>query len=216
MKTKRPWLWPLRQAGGWVRGCGVALWSAARSAVLDPVSRRHLAIVVAALLVCTYAGGILCYVSLTPELGIRCAFTPVVNHFYPEFLVGEDQQPLQLGDTILQIGHQRIENWPQLLRAQIDLNRQQPDPADPRAVEFQDGHKVFRVRAQRSDGTEHVVWCRLGPPPAATLVPSLLWFFLKIGLFAVGAIVFWKRPEEPYAGLFFLLCIVSLRLPGRL
>ncbi len=53
------------------------------------------------------------------------------------------------------------------------------------------------------------MWLRVGRPPYETLVPSLLWFSLKIGLFAVGAIVFWKRPEDRSAPLFFLLCIVS-------
>ncbi len=33
---------------------------------------------------------------------------------------------------------------------------------------------------------------------------------LKIGLFVVGAIVFWKRPGDSAAAHFFLLCIVSL------
>jgi transcriptional regulator with GAF, ATPase, and Fis domain len=41
-------------------------------------------------------------------------------------------------------------------------------------------------------------------------VPSILWFFLKIGLFGVGAIVFWKRPDDRSAKQFFLLCICSL------
>jgi transcriptional regulator with GAF, ATPase, and Fis domain len=49
----------------------------------------------------------------------------------------------------------------------------------------------------------------VGQTPAETLVPSILWFFLKIGLFLVGAIVFWKRPEDRSAQQFFLLCICS-------
>src|SRR5262249_28745129 len=60
-----------------------------------------------------------------------------------------------------------------------------------------------------TDAEPHRVWCRLGPAPVETLVPSVLWFFLKIGLFAVGAIVFWKRPEDRSAAQFFVLCIVS-------
>ncbi len=33
-------------------------------------------------------------------------------------------------------------------------------------------------------------------PPFESLVPSILWFFLKFGLFLVGALVFWKRPAD--------------------
>jgi transcriptional regulator with GAF, ATPase, and Fis domain len=204
---------------------GRASWSTARRLILDPVFRRHLSIVLAAFLVCAYAGGVLSYVATTPEIGLRCAFAPVVNHFYPEFLYPEElrQERLKPGDTLRRIGHQEIETWPQLLRTEVELTRQQGEEMDPRALAAlikagkgpevavlrPDGQKVFRVEARRL-GETLVVWCRMGPPPTLTLIPSLLWFFLKIGLFAVGAIVFWKRPEEPYAGHFFLLCIVSL------
>jgi transcriptional regulator with GAF, ATPase, and Fis domain len=39
---------------------------------------------------------------------------------------------------------------------------------------------------------------------------SILWFFLKLGLFTVGALVFWKRPTDISATQFFLLCIVTM------
>ena len=71
-----------------------------------------------------------------------------------------------------------------------------------------DGQRVVRVRDQRG-GHERSVWLRLGPATAETLLPSVLWFSLKIGLFLVGAIVYWKRPEDRSAGQFFLLCICS-------
>ena len=50
----------------------------------------------------------------------------------------------------------------------------------------------------------------MGQTPPVTLVPSILWLVLKIGLFFVGALVFWKRPGDAAAAHFFLLCIVSL------
>src|SRR5262249_12823619 len=53
-------------------------------------------------------------------------------------------------------------------------------------------------------------WCRLGRLPLEELVPSVLWFFLKITLFLVGALVLWKRPADTGAAVFFLLCIVTL------
>ena len=67
-----------------------------------------------------------------------------------------------------------------------------------------DGQRVVRVRYKQKDESPddppHTVWLRLGPAPAETFVPSILWFLLKIGLFLVGAIVFWKRPEDRSAG----------------
>src|SRR5213079_2660129 len=55
-----------------------------------------------------------------------------------------------------------------------------------------------------------VAWCELGRLPASELFPSFLWFFLKMLLFSVGAIVFWKRPNDDAAAQFFLFCVVTL------
>jgi transcriptional regulator with GAF, ATPase, and Fis domain len=191
------------------------------------VARQWLWIVAAAVLVCGYAAGVLGYVVIRPEIGVRCAFTPVVNHFYAEFLYPEGQPPLQEGDRIVRLGGQPVENWSQYLRKLSHL-RDEPagavpglkaadllaDTAAPAGKEFVllDGQRLVRVLYERPDGPEagrHAVWCRLGHSPVETLVPSVLWFFLKIGLFVVGALVFWKRPEDRSAAQFFLFCIVS-------
>src|SRR5439155_16375711 len=50
----------------------------------------------------------------------------------------------------------------------------------------------------------------LGTLPLEEMLPTLLWFFLKLALFVIGAMVFWKRPNEPTAAQFFLLCIITL------
>src|SRR5205807_985951 len=62
------------------------------------------------------------------------------------------------------------------------------------------------------DGQSTVIegWCVLGTLPLEELLPTLLWFFLKLALFVIGAMVFWKRPTEATAAQFFLLCIVTL------
>src|SRR5207244_288571 len=114
------------QAGWAVRGLeclrslALALWR-------EPVARRRAWVVVAAVLVCAYAAGVLVFVVSTPEVGIRCAFTTVVNNFYPAFLYPEDQDSLQPEDRIVQVGDSPpIENWSQLLRATMLLRDRQP------------------------------------------------------------------------------------------
>src|SRR5262245_54533510 len=77
----------------------------------QPVARRRAWVVLASVLVCAYAGGVLGYVLFTPEIGIRCAFTPVVNHFYPEFLDPPGQEPLRPGDRVVRVADQPVENW---------------------------------------------------------------------------------------------------------
>ncbi len=192
----------------------------------QPASRRRLYIVVAALLVCTYALTVLAYVIATPEIGIRCAFTPVVNHFYPAFLDPPDQEPIQEGDAIVAVAGRPVENWPQLMRKLTVLIDQPAEPGGPDLLEatahaetsnrthlWIDGRHVVRLQFRRpSDpaGKVRSVWLRVGQTPPETLVPSILWLVLKMGLFLVGALVFWKRPGDSSAVHFFLLCIVSL------
>ena len=68
------------------------------------------------------------------------------------------------------------------------------------------------VRFQHPGGETEPIetcWCRVGPPSEEWLV-SILWFFLKLGLFLVGALVFWKRPTDGSATQFYVLCIVTL------
>jgi transcriptional regulator with GAF, ATPase, and Fis domain len=195
----------------WLRCAGAGL-------VRQRVCRRRFLIVLAAFLVIGYAAGVLYYVSSTPEIGVRCAFTPVVNYFFPEFLYPPDQEPLLPGDTIVRLGNRPVDNWSQLLQTLIGLRAEPAEAGDramlrapdgPAHLRF-DGQEVVRVDYLRgTDPTPHRVWCRLGPSPIETLVPSILWFFIKIGLFVVGAIVFWKRPGDRSAAQFFVLCIVS-------
>ena len=58
----------------------------ARSLLKQPVRLRRIGIVAASCLVCAYTLGVLGYVLTTPEIGIRCAFTPVVNNFDKDYL----------------------------------------------------------------------------------------------------------------------------------
>jgi transcriptional regulator with GAF, ATPase, and Fis domain len=186
-------------------------------------ARRRLAIVAASVFVIGYAVAVFGYVVLTPEIGVRCAFSPTVDHFDSNFLYPRDQEPLRDGDEIVAVGNQHVANWSQLMRKIAELNHLPAETVDgATAADFLedhapvsdkglvcfDGHELVRVQYHRG-GSEHSVWLRLGPASTETLLPSVLWFLLKIGLFLVGAIVFWKRPEDRSAGQFFLLCICS-------
>src|SRR5947209_3297822 len=105
------------------RAAAEALWR-------QPSARRRLLIVVAALLVCAYTLGVLAYVIATPEIGVRCAFTPVVNHFFPEFLDPPNQEEIQEGDVVVAVAGRPVENWSQLMRRLTDLMDQPAEPGD--------------------------------------------------------------------------------------
>jgi transcriptional regulator with GAF, ATPase, and Fis domain len=200
------------------------LRSALSALASQPVARRRAWVVLASVLVCAYAAGVLGYVLTTPEIGIRCAFAPVVNHFYPEFLDPPRQSPLRPGDQITKVADQPVENWSHFLQKLSLLSKEAPQRAIPVTEgDLRKGRMapevgyaklgdrlLVRVVVERpGESKPRSVWCRLGGSPLETVVPSVLWFFLKVGLFVVGAIVFWKRPEDRPAARFFWLCIVS-------
>ena len=62
----------------------------------------------------------------------------------------------------------------------------------------------------KRDGQLFKYRCPLSNLPLEDLVPSVLWFCLKMLLFSVGALVLWKRPTDSAAAQFFLLCVVTL------
>jgi transcriptional regulator with GAF, ATPase, and Fis domain len=201
--TGKPWkiLAIMQQVIPWLRGCGEAL-------LRQRSARNRFLIVVAALLVSAYALAVLGYVIATPEIGVRCAFSLTVNDFDKQFLDPDqpNPDPIQKGDEVRTVAGRRVENWGQLIRAMADLIK-----APGQTVRLQ-YHPNRRDEPDVPDDPEHwrSVALRVGPTPPNTLTPSILWLLLKIGLFLVGALVFWKRPEDPAAVHFFLLCIVSI------
>jgi transcriptional regulator with GAF, ATPase, and Fis domain len=212
-----------------VRGLKAAVGSVASlvqdEIVRHPGGRRRLLIVAATILVFAYAARVLTYVLTTPEIGVRTAFTTGVNRFYPAFAYYPDgDKSLQPGDVIREVGGYPTDNWSQLLRAPgslqdetfANVDRASFDalhdaldlPEGKRRLSV-DGQRVVRVVFDRGDEAGKVAWCRFEHSPVDTLVPSVLWFGLKILLFAVGAVVFWKRPADRSAAQFFLFCTVS-------
>src|SRR5262249_36561782 len=65
-------------------------------------------------------------------------------------------------------------------------------------------------RPEESESIQFGGWTRVQALPLKELIPSLLWFFLKLGLFAIAVLVFWKRPTDLSATLFYLLGVVTL------
>src|SRR5215467_3604462 len=107
--------------------------------VNQPAARRRFLIILATFLVCGYAVGVLGYVLATPEIGVRCAFTPVVNHFYTEFLYPPGQEPLREGDRIVRLGNQPVGNWLELLRKLNHLRDEPSEVAEGSWEDLRDG-----------------------------------------------------------------------------
>jgi transcriptional regulator with GAF, ATPase, and Fis domain len=177
-------------------------------------------------LVCVYAVLVLVYVFATPDIGLRSAFDTSVKRFdgtsLPAITLPSDH--LQAEDTIVALGGARVKTWPNLLHALNNLrDRSRAKPVESLAAAERtgqcyvqaDGGLLVRVdfeRAEPQTGTRQAftTWCRVRYLPPEEWIPSVVWFILKLGLFTVGALVYWKRPTDPSATQFFLLCIVTL------
>jgi len=171
-------------------------------------------------LTCLYSIAVLTYVPSTPDIGIHCSFTPIIKRVA---VAAQEGVYPSVGDSLVQVGRYRFPEdaqphptWSQvrLLRELIDLRRDGPclGPEDELVSRANDDgglDVLVKFKPQGSDRIQEV-WRPLSNMPVNELVPSILWFFLKLGLFAVGALVFWKRPQDISAAQFFLLCIVTL------
>jgi len=63
---------------------------------------------------------------------------------------------------------------------------------------FQRGQRVFAC------------WLPLDSFPAGEVVLSFTWLVLQLGILLVGGLAWWARPFDRSAGVFFLMCLVTL------
>src|SRR5262249_18865710 len=181
---------------------------------------RAAIVIAATIVVIAYCLGLLAHVQASPDIGMQTTLDLQVGKFYRQYLRDPDQPdvPDLVGCTIRQIGPYAVDNWPAYLGHLRDLQAkhpselqvQQPTPGSSNFEEESDGKKWVLVVLQRGDQKPFEVWCHLGRPPLEITMPALLWLVLEVGLFAIGAFVFWKRPEYRYAGPFFALTTVAV------
>lgn len=148
-------------------------------------------------LVCLYAVSVLYYARSIPDIGLHTAFSNIVNR------VDRDQiRPIgplvpEKRDVIVGINDRETDTWPDLLR---ELARITPLPDEEVQVHLK----------RPATGEVFSAWCRVDRSPLEALLPSVLWFCLKFGLFLVGVLVFWNRPNDRSAAQFFVLSAVTV------
>lgn len=209
---------------------GLARRAVARMfALRHPSVRRRFVIVLSGVFICLYACAVLVYVLTTPNIGLHCPFSTHVSRVLDGFRPPDEAPSPGVGDKITKLGNlKKVESWQQLVRQQRDLGALLSDPrvpnfpnwgavlqaaeANPDLIAVRvDRSTWVRVEYERaSDGISECGWQRLGRPGVETIFPSVLWFLLKLGLFVVGALVFWNRPEDPSAVQFFVMCLVTI------
>ncbi|HKI35587.1 MAG TPA: sigma 54-interacting transcriptional regulator [Gemmataceae bacterium] len=192
--------------------------------------RRRILIVAAGALICLYSLAVLWHVVESPDIGLYCPFGMTMLRVSDGFAPEEEQSGPREGDVILKLCDQEVD-YSHLRRRLAGLEDQHIDPipsdgAEPTWADvhraLDQGQKLCAVRVQNQtwvrvefargseDGPRATCWRRVGRPGLEVVLPSLLWFLIKVGLFVVGAFVFWKRPEDHSASQFFVLCLVTI------
>lgn len=183
---------------------------------------RRLLVFLAGFLTCIYAIAVLFYALNIPTLGLATVLSTDLKSAPKHFLPADPLSPLpREGDRVVAVGGLPIGSWADLLLAPFKLQDLLAPALRDKSVEAPVWAKITRdsegdeirvtVRFKRA-GTEEVItgWCILGNLSLQEMTPSIIWFFLEVMLFAVGALVFWNRPKDDAAAQFFLLCSLTL------
>jgi len=145
-----------------------------------------------------YSIAVLMHIAWMGTIGARCMFGTKLGEQIPPEYVWHDSRP-EVGDTLLSIGPYRINEgiYADYLAAMRGLNGRVGETID---VKWRD----------QTSGAVRTAAVVVQYPPARTYFWSCLWFLQELLIFAIGARVFWKRPDDDSARWFFALCIVTV------
>ncbi|MBI1325268.1 AAA family ATPase [bacterium] len=143
--------------------------------------------------VLVYSLSVLSLIAYSGDIGLRFVLGTMIRD---RIETGDyDWQPTmpEVGASVTRIGSNRVRHFPDLVQALRDLKlgeRVSVGWVDP---------------SGRSQESQVVVRRR----PFWTYSTSIVWFVQELFIFAIGARVFWRRPRDPSAVVFFLICVLT-------
>jgi transcriptional regulator with GAF, ATPase, and Fis domain len=181
-------------------------------------------IVAVSLLMIAFVAGVLWQVQTVPEIGLHTTLRNVVNRVDPQSVRTESgDRRSELAEQLReasyeQIGDERIETYPERLDAISRLTgvtfqerSSLADASRQNYVRWQSGDWVrVKLRTAETPPQPVTVWCRVGHPAPAVLIPTIVWFALELAVFAVAAFVFWNRARDRAARQFFIMTAVFI------
>ena len=158
-------------------------WSYIFALLSQSIGRRRVFIVLAGLLVCTYALTVLAYVRSVPDIGLRFGFTTAIQHVDADSLHSDGGPKPEIEDKIIQLGNKPVATWDELLRywaaldsqPYVDLSQLPEDTAwreaqSSLATQVRIGSdRWVRIHFYRADGNTGTTWAKLGRPALETL-----------------------------------------------
>ncbi len=133
-------------------------------------------------------------------------------------------EPIQIGDRLLQLGSVRIDNYLDYARELLAMRNAEvlpggkvpagTDPLQaglPVLLQEEGGQRWIRIRfQQRRTGKVLENAIALQPVPFRESALTFVWFLLQLLIFGVGLLAFWSRPFDRPAKLFFAMCLATL------
>jgi transcriptional regulator with GAF, ATPase, and Fis domain len=144
----------------------------------------------------------LAVVAWSGDIGVNCVLGIEVKEAIPADFKwvpdrsGEPDRP-EAGDRLIKIGDRLIPHYPAYVEAK-------------RMIRGRIGEMVDVVWQSGETGPTHQARATIRYRPFRVYRSSLLWFLQEMAIFAVGALVFWKRPGDESARVFFWLCLVTV------
>ncbi len=143
-----------------------------------------------------YSAWSLAIVAWSGDIGLSCVLGIELKEEVPPEFAWQPDRPVA-GDRLVRIGDRSITHYP----AYVDATR---------SIRGRVGQSVDVEWLSRFDGTIHRAVATVRHRPFLSYLSSLLWLFQEMAVFAVATRVYWKRPEDESARMFFLLCIVTV------
>jgi len=149
-------------------------------------------------LVLMYSISVLIHVMWMGTIGVRCMFGTSVQEQIPSDFEWSRGRP-GLNDQLLRIGGYAIEegNYSNYIQA-------------TKALSGRIGETVEVRWNDSAQGQLHVSSALVRYSPWKSYIWSCVWFAQELVILLIGARVFWKRPKDASALLFFLMCNVTV------
>ena len=159
-------------------------------------SLRFAALAIIALIPIAYSLAVLASVSRMGDIGLNCVLGVVIREDVPAVFPWTPARPQQ-GDQVVAIDGRAIEQYPDFVAAL-------------REIRWQTGRSVSVSWRPKAGGPVRSAVAVVSRRPPQAYVWSTLWFLQELVIYAVGVLVFWRRPKDESAKLFFWLCVATV------
>ena len=187
--------------------------------------RFRLGVVAASIGVMAYSIAVLMSVATSGDIGLRCVFGTGIKESADgdwsrvPLAVPADLRaglgasdvfspdPPRVDDRLLGIGSIRVTNYHDYVRA---LRRLATRTGVPVEVRWRAEAGLVPESAEALAAPVRFGHVRIARPPMRTYLWSLIWFLQEIVVFAIGVRVYWTRPRDVSARVFFWLCVATV------